>query len=42
MIPSPLVLNHFLHGGLKVIQLLIGRHDTGEFGVHNTDLSARH
>lgn len=42
MIPSPPVLNHFLLGGLKVIQPLIGRHDTGEFGVHNTDLSARH
>ena len=42
MIPSPPVLSHLLLVVLKAIQLLIGRHDTGDFRVHNTDLSARH
>lgn len=41
-IPSPPVLSHLLLAGLKVIQLLVGRHDTGDFGAHNTDLSAGH
>ena len=41
-IPSPPVLSHLLLAVLKVIQLLTGRNDTGDFRVHNTDLSARH